>query len=284
MTFSRVILLILLFATVAAGQFLHVDVQLVELSVTVSSGDRTPVTNLKSDDFRILEDGVLQRVQVFEPQTSAMTVAVVIDTTTSMTTDLPKVKNAVSRLLTALKLSDKVGLFTFANQLTVLSPFTTDRKSTLEALLKVRAEGNTALFDSLAQLSRELSPVSGKKSILLFTDGDDNASALTLDASLQQVRRAGIPIYTLLYGKALTDARLLKSLAGISETTGGSTFKIRDADELSKVFEQIGNELQFVYFLAYQSSVHTDANWRSLSVTLPAQPKLKLKSKEGYWR
>jgi hypothetical protein len=68
----------------------------------------------------------------------------------------------------------------------------------LNALLKVRAAAKTALYDSLAQLSRELSPISGDEAILLFTDGDDNASTLTLVASLQQVRKAGVPIYTML--------------------------------------------------------------------------------------
>jgi VWFA-related protein len=282
-TYVRFILLLVLSAA-ASAQTLRLDVQVVEVYVSASDGSRRPVTNLKADDFRILEEGVPQTVQVFEPQTTAMTVALIIDTTGSMVTDLPKVKNSVSRLLTSLKPSDKVGLFTFANRLTPLSPITTDRKVTLDALLKVRAAGNTALYDSLAQLSRELSPISGKKSILLFTDGDDNASTLTLDASLQQVRRAGVPIYTMLYGRALTDSVVFKGLAEISSSTGGSTFKIRDADELSKVFQQIGNDLQFLYLLAYQSSVHTEGSWRSLSVSLPAQPKIKLKSKEGYWR
>src|SRR5262252_9071951 len=79
-------------------------------------------TTLKVD-VRVLEDNRPQQIRVFEPQSSAITIALLVDTTGSMAADLPRVKNAVSRLLDAVKPEDNVGLFTFANGLNRLSNF-----------------------------------------------------------------------------------------------------------------------------------------------------------------
>src|SRR5215510_14950463 len=142
---------------------LKVDVRMIEVYATVSDNRGRPMTNLQSEDFHVLEDNRPQQIRLFQPQSSSITVALLVDTTGSMAADLPRVKNAVARLLSAVKPEDSVGLFTFANGLNKLSDFTTDRSAVLGGILKARAAGQTALFDSLAQLSRQLSKGGGKK-------------------------------------------------------------------------------------------------------------------------
>jgi VWFA-related protein len=206
-----------------------------------------------------------------------------IDTTASVSADLPHVKNAIARLLGALGPEDSVGLFTFASSLTALSDFTTDRRKTLGAVLQTRAVGDTALFDSLAQLSRTLSKTSGKKAILLFTDGDDNLSVLSLEKSLEDTRRAGVPIYAMLYGRALEDANLLKRLESISKTSGATAFRVRQPGDLPVAFQNVAEDLQDQYLLGYQFKGDAAKDWHSLKVELPKQQKLKVSSKQGYW-
>jgi VWFA-related protein len=263
---------------------LRVDVRMIEVFAAVSDDHGRPVGNLRPEDFRVLEDNRQQQIRLFQPQSSSMTVALLVDTTGSMAADLPRVKNAVARLLSAVKPEDSVGLFTFANGLNKLSDFTTDRSAVLGGILKARAAGQTALFDSLAQLSRQLSRGGGKKAILLFTDGDDTASVLSMEASVKDVQRVGVPVYSVLYGRALKDAALYKRLETISVSTGGIPFKVKDTDEVAGAFARVGQDLQNIYFLGYQSDSESTEDWRSIKVSLPNHPKLKLRAKEGYWR
>src|SRR5215467_11932383 len=223
---------------------LKVDVRMIEVYATVSDNRGRPMTNLQSEDFHVLEDNRPQQIRVFEPQSSAMTIALLVDTTGSMAADLPRVKNAVARLLNSVKPEDNVGLFTFAKGLNRLSNFSRDRSTTLKAILNARAAGETALFDSLVQLSRQISKDAGKKAILLFTDGDDNSSVLSLEASVKSVQRTGVPIYAVLYGKALMDPNLFRRLERISASTGGLPFNVRDAGEVAAAFARVGKDMQ----------------------------------------
>lgn len=264
---------------------LKVDVRMIEVYAAVSDHRGRPMTNLQSEDFHVLEDSRPQQIRVFEPQSSAMTIALLVDTTGSMTADLPRVKNAIARLLDAVKPEDSVGLFTFANGLNRLSSFSTDRSPALKAIFKARAAGQTALFDSLAQLSRQLSRDAGKKAILLFTDGDDNSSVLTLEASIKSVQRTGVPIYAVLFGSALKNPDLSKRLERISISTGGIPFKVKDARQVAEAFARVGQDMQNMYLIGYQSdSDNQQDDWHSIKVALPNHPKLKLRAKEGYWR
>jgi len=281
---SALLLMATLVLPVNGQTTLKVDVRMVEVYASVTGADGKPVASLTSQDFQALEDGVPQEIQVFEPQVAALTIALLVDTTGSMANDLPHVKGAVARLLTLLKEEDAVGLYSFANGLMALSPFTNDRKSTLRAVLRTRASGGTALFDSLAQLQRELSRIGGKKAILLFTDGDDNSSALSLEAATQGMRRIGVPVYAILHGRALTEPALLKRLENISRFTGGVPFRLPQVDNLPAVFDRIGRDLQNLYLLGYQSTNDSGAAWRTITVRLPHHPNLKLRAKDGYWR
>jgi Ca-activated chloride channel homolog len=265
------------------AQQIKLNVTLVEVYVSVKDSKGKPVTGLQVTDFRVLEDGQEQQLQVFEPDTAGITLALLIDTTASVANDLPHVKNAIGRMLSALGPEDSVGLFTFATSLTTLSDFTTDRKKTLSPLLQTRASGNTALFDSLVQLSRSLSKVSGKKAILLFTDGDDNASVLSLEKSLEETRRVGIPIYAMLYGRVLDDANLLRRLENISKTSGATSFRVRQPSDLPLAFQNVAEGLQDRYMLGYNFTGDPTKNWHTLKVELPNQRKLTISSREGYW-
>ena len=130
--------------------------------------------------------------------------------------------------------------FLFSDRLTTLQPFTKDRNAILSSLLKTRASGATALYDSMAQLSRDLSKSGGKKAILLFTDGRDNASVLTIDSAVSTIRRIGVPIYTVAEGELLQDRAVLTRLKEISESTNGVPFEARKAEDLRDIFSKIG--------------------------------------------
>ena len=277
------VLLCCLLPCMLLGQ-IRIDSRTVEVYVSITDTKGKAVRNLQAEDFRVFEDGREQEIRIFELPSTGVTLALLIDTTASVAADLPHVKNAVGRLLGALRPDDTVGLFTFATYLTPLSDFTTDRRRTLGAVLQTRAAGETALFDSLAQLSRSLSKVSGKKAILLFTDGDDTSSKLSMEKSLDETSRVGIPIYAMLYGRALGDSSLLKRLENISKTSGATSFRVRQPNDLAVAFQSVAEDLQDQYLLGYQFKGDPKKDWHSLKVELSKQQKLNVSSREGYWQ
>ncbi len=265
-----------------AADTLSVRVRLVEVHAAVMDRRGHYLNGLQAGQFQVMEDGRPQPIHLFEAQSSAMTLALLVDTTGSMAKVLPHVKNAVAQLVTAMKPEDSIGLFSFRNRLSVLQPFTRDHGAALKALLATRAAGSTALFDSLTQLAIDLSRTNGKKAILLFTDGEDNSSLLSMEQALQTVKRNGFPIYAVSQGSALENKTMLSRLQAICEMTGGMAFEVRKSDEIATAFNRIGADLQHLYLLAYYPAVQENARWRTINVVLPEQKGVKVRAKEGY--
>ena len=272
-------------AQVPKVRTLRIDVRMVEVYTAVFDQRGRYVPGLAPTDFEIEEDGRIQSIQAFESQTSALTIALLVDTTGSMLKPLPHVKNAVADLLTEIKPQDRFGLFGFNNRLQVLVPFTKDRRTALRALFRMRASGSTALFDSLAQLAPHLARVTGKKAILLFTDGEDTSSVLSMEDSVRTIKRVGIPIYTVFQGRALQSQLLIDRLTEISDATGGVAVRIRRPEEISRVFTEIVKDLQHLYLLGYYPSTEvgsSNGGWRKISVRVPRHKDFRVRAKEGY--
>lgn len=288
----RELALLALFSSTVLGQAvapqttLSVNVRMVEVYASVLDSHGKHVLGLGKDQFEIAEDGQVQKVQLFESQAAALSTALLIDTTGSMLRDLPRVKNAVSNLLSLMKPEDSFGLFSFDTRLTILHPFSRDRASAMRALLRTRASGATALYDALTQLASEVSKSSGKKVILLFTDGDDNSSIMTREAAERNVKRVGVPIYAVAEGAALASKPLMKSLEEICRSTGGLIFQARKSDDLAHIFGEIGRDLQYLYLVGYYPSLdhQRKTDWHRVSVRLPQHRDFKIRAKEGYWQ
>jgi Ca-activated chloride channel homolog len=265
---------------------LSVSVRMVEVYAAVLDKHGRHVPGLTPDRFEITQDGRAQQIRLFESHSSALTTALVIDTTASMFKELPRVKNAVINLLGMMKPEDRLGLFTFTTHLNVRQPFTQDRNRVIDALLRTHAAGSTALFDSLTQLSPEVSKVSGKKVILLFTDGDDNSSVITREAAIRNLKKIGVPLYAVAQGEALASRSLMHSLREICQVTGGLVFEVRKPDDLARVFQEIGRDLQNLYLLGYYPSSEDSEpkEWHSISLRLTQDQGLKIRAKEGYWQ
>ena len=276
----------LLAQVVVQDPTLLVDVRMVEVYASVLDSHGKHVLGLEKDQFEIAEDGRPQKIQLFEPQTAALSTALLIDTTGSMLKELPHVKNAVSVLLSSMKPEDSFGLFSFTASLTILHPFSRDRAAAMRELLRTRAAGTTALFDALTQLALEVSKVNGKKVILLFTDGNDNSSHMTRETAVRNINRVGVPVYAVAKGDALASKPLMKCLEEICQSTGGRVFKAKKSEDLVRIFAEIGRELQHLYLMGYYPSLDNPrkSDWHKVAVRLPEHRDFKVRAKEGYWQ
>jgi Ca-activated chloride channel homolog len=272
----------------ASGQqavnVIRVQVRLVEVYASVYDHSGQYVQGLSRDSFQVFEDGKLQQITNFEADSGKLSCAILLDTTGSMSEALPRVKNSIMKLIDVLENEDAVAIYTFDQRLVVRQDFTTDKAAAKRAVLRTRAEGQTALFDALSEVAQEISKRPGKKALVVFSDGDDNASALNANAAVTRAKKAGIPLYAIAEGEATRSKELRKLLEDLSKRTGGTSYEVKKPADIEQVFQKIALDLQHLYMLAYRPQAGAEAGkWRKIEVSLRGQKDYRIRSKEGYF-
>lgn len=257
--------------------------RLVEVYATVTDSRGRYVDNLSAGQFSIVEDGHPKPVFAFENHTSGVSVALVFDTTGSMVATLPPLKNAAMQLVDELRPTDSVAVYSFNDTVTELQSFTSDKEAAKRAILKTHAAGITALYDALVRVNHDLSARTGKKVIIVFTDGSDNASMLTADVAVERAKSRGIPIYTIAQGEALSHQQLLDQLSNMSHATGGTPFLISKLSDIGGVFEKMTQDLLHGYLVAFQPDPGDNHVWRKIQVVLSGPKGLQVRAREGFY-
>jgi len=258
------------------------EARLVEIHATVFDGRGRHITGLGRDDFQILESQQPQAVEIFESVDSPFSLGLLLDITGSMEDALPLVKQACLKLLDELRPQDQIAVFSFSDRMSEAQDFTQDRKAAAAAIRRLRAGGKTALFDALTRASLRMADRKGKKALVLLTDGNDNASTLTLESALRRARREAIPVYCLAQGEALRAARLMDTLERIAESTGGNAFRLQKLSRIDEIFEEISRDLAASYLLAYKPRPGA-GEWRPIQVRVPQRKGARVRCREGYF-
>jgi VWFA-related protein len=260
----------------------RVNGRLVEVHATVTDGRGRYVDDVPPAEFQVLDDGKPVPVSSFENRNTAVSVALLLDETGSMQNALPPLKSAALKLIGEMRPTDAVAVYAFNATVTELQPFTTDKQAAERAVLQAQALGGTALYDALVRVNRDLAERSGKKAIVVFTDGDDNQSTLSAEIAIARAKAAGAPVYTIAQGAALHRPKFLDQLAGIANSTGGLPFEIHDPAEIVKVFESVSQDLTHGYLLMFQPPSEETNGWHSIKVTLRAARGRTVRAREGY--
>lgn len=263
---------------------IKVQVRLVEVYASVHDQKGHFVDGLTRENFQVLEDGKPQQIAAFDSTSQSLSCAILLDTTGSMNEALPRVKNSIVKLIDELALEDSVAIYTFDQRLVVRQEFTTDKNAAKRAALRTRAEGATALFDALSEAAQELSQRPGKKVLILFTDGDDNSSALNASAAASRAKKAGVPLYTIAEGEATRSKNLRKLLDDLSQGTGGAAYEVKKLGEIEQVFHEISADLRHLYMISYRppGEAH-DGKWRKIDLLLRGPKDCRVRAKEGYF-
>jgi Ca-activated chloride channel family protein len=257
--------------------------RIVEVYATVVDGRGRYVDNLTANQFSVLEEGQSKPVFAFENHNAAVSVALLFDTTGSMVDALPSLKSAALQLVNELRPNDSVAVYSFADAVTELQPFTEDKEAAKRAILKTHAQGITALYDALVRVNHDLAARPGKKVILVFTDGSDNSSMLSASTAIDRAKSRGIPIYTVAQGEALEHPHLLAELTNLSRSTGGATFQIRQLRDIDGVFEKVSQDLLHGYLVAFQPAPGDNHSWRKIEVVLSGTKGLQVRAREGFF-
>lgn len=275
----------LVLAVAAAGQdaVFKTETRLLEIYATVQDQRGHYVDGLTKDRFSLTDEGQPQPIVAFETEASALSCALLLDTTGSMQKALPSVKNAVVTFLNELRPSDSAAAYGFSASLNLLQDFTLDREALKRAILRTRAGGDTALFDAVAQVAHDISARPGKKVIVVFTDGGDNASVLQAAGAIMRAKKSGIPVYAIAEGDALKSSALMKLLRSIAEGSGGEVYEAKRLTDISEILQEILTNTQHTYLLAYKPPAAHDSNWRAIRLSVEGLKKYRLHAKEGYF-
>jgi Ca-activated chloride channel family protein len=266
-----------------AGGTFHAQARLVEVYATVTDKRGRTIDGLAASDFTLLDNGAQQAIAAFEPQLSSVSCALVLDVTESMEASLASVRKAAFDLIDALRPSDSVAVFAFNQAVTTLQPFTRDKAAAKRAVLGAEIGGVTALYDALVRVSRAMSSRSGKKVIVVLTDGSDNSSVLSAEAAIRRAKNTGAAIYTIAEGAALDDKGLVKSLADIADSTGGLPFAASDPRRLREAAETIAADFTHGYLLAFRPIAGGTDGWHSIQLLLRGEKRYKVRARAGYY-
>ena len=269
-------------------------VRLVMLPTAVFDRRGRLVRGLEADDFLLFENTEPQSIRYFSSDTSEpVSIAFMLDLSGSMRQmdKLMHAKEAIRFFIDALEPKDQFALIGFADQQVAwITDFTRDRERFLLRLSVQEGYGQTALHDAVAAAPGLVDEqLSGRKAIVLITDGVDNFSQLDQQVALDLARRVHVPIYAIGFMSVDPD-HLPKSvvktnfeaLNTIAEETGGRVFAVHDPAELKEAINTIDDELRFQYMIGYYpSEIGSAGEFRR--VQLEAGRRLAVRTRSGYY-
>lgn len=270
------------FAAATPGQQLpsfRAGIDVVSLSVTVTDRSGRYVTDLEPAQFRVFEDGVRQDVAYFNRTSVPIALALLLDTSVSMSDRMATAQEAVVGFVRRLRPQDLAQLVGFSNRVEILQRFTGDQAALENAIRRTTASGSTALYTALYVSLKELTKARAtteqdvrRQAIVVFTDGDDTSSLIEFDALLDLARRSETAIYPIgLRTPAEAEARTYSqadfALRQLAQDTGGLAFFPTRIEELAGVYRQIADELASQYVVGYvPRNSKRDGAWRRINV------------------
>jgi len=252
----------------------------VDVYVSVTDAEGQPVKNLGPEDFSLEEDG--QPVSLTHVSRAGeqgpVTAVLVIDKSGSMNHahKMKAAREAAIAFVQLMRPGDATGVIAFNTQVTTVQPLTEDKESLIEAIRSIEAVDDTAMYDALHAASAMLEPVSGRKAIIIVTDGMNTAGQRTREETLTLVGEQGISIYTIGLGDPSQGTETYAgidepTLKAIAEESGGIYTFAPNPEDLRSLYELLSLRIQNEYKLTYRSPNRLrDGTNRTVAVTVAA--------------
>jgi len=269
---------------------------LVAVPVSVTDTNGQPVRNLKVEDFRLEEEGVVQKLEPLgEPGKTPIELALLFDVSQSVRNRFDFEREAAIRFLREiLKPGDSVAIFSIGTIPKISVELTKNAETAIKGAASIEPSADsTAFFDTVVRAARYLDDngLPGMRRVMVtISDGEDtNSERFRLGDALRELQRNDIIYYSI--NPSGPSIRLNKiSMKGhegmirLATDTGGLTFLPDELKELPKVFSQIAAELQAQYLIGYYSTSEVnDGKFRRIEVGVPKQPNLRIRARKGYF-
>ncbi len=248
-------------SSAAAGEQgrIRVTVNLVSVLASVNDARGRPVPDLPREAFELFEEGVQQKIEVFESETQLpLDVALMIDASLSTLKELPFEREAAAHFIRqVVRPGDRLAVYEFADSVTQVTGFSSDVPALQAAARRIEPGAGTVLYDAVYLGARALGklPVGRRRVIVLVTDGGETTSRADFDAARGAALQAEALLYTILIRPIKSESG--RNTAGehalvtITDSTGGAMYYPEEVSELDATFERIDRELRTQYRLAY---------------------------------
>lgn len=297
----------------------RVKVDMVVLTFTITDSRGRYITGLKPADFRILEDGIVQKVSTFgegskpavqvlpdgntrpiivpegtaEPEAAlerrldafvGTNVFVLFDTSNYMYRGFVYASDAIADFVRGLDRADSVAVYTFSRNLSRAAGLTQDRNNAILGLRKAVAGDDAALYNALLLCLRDAAKVPGRKVVIVFSNGPDNASMVAPDDVRTVAEDEGIPIYVISTSEVNKDPISSAVFRRISNRTGGKAYFAKTWQKQVEAFESIREDLGNSYTVTYYPAPNPNEGFRKISVEIVSDvgKKYRIRARPGY--
>jgi Ca-activated chloride channel family protein len=267
---------------------LRVDADEVVLNCTVLDNKGELVNDLTKSNFKVFEDKTLQTVISVQHQDTPVSIGLLVDNSGSMNTKRAAVASAALDLVKASNPQDETFVINFSDQAYLDQDFTSDLDKLQNGLSHLSVSGGTALYDTVVTAAdrMERSATRPRKVLIVITDGDDNASKLTLGDAIHRVQDMQGPI---IYSIGLTfgggESRHAKhDLRLLSSETGGIALFPGSLKDIDSVSAEVARDIRNQYAIAYHSPQASVGGYHTIKVEAHAQGhgKLTVYTRSGY--
>jgi Ca-activated chloride channel homolog len=267
---------------------LRVDAEEVVLNCTVLDNKGELVNDLDKSNFKVFEDKTLQTVISVQHQDTPVSIGLLVDNSGSMNTKRAAVASAALDLVKASNPQDETFVINFSDQAYLDQDFTSDLDKLQNGLSHLSVSGGTALYDTVVTAAdkMERSAQRPRKVLIVITDGDDNASKLTLDDAIHRVQDTQGPlIYSigLMFGGG-ESRHSRHDLRELSRETGGMAFFPGSLKDIDSVVAEVARDIRDQYAIAYHSPQTSVGGYHTVKVEAHAQghDKLTVYTRPGY--
>ena len=293
---------------------IHVTVNMVQLSVAVTDRHGNYVTGLKPEDFAILEDGILEKPATFaegnerarnlgevaesgapitdvhgQPQSfkdliAGANVFVLFDTSDYMYRGFVFAQDAITEFIRSLETADKIAFYSYSRDLSRGAPLTADRSQIVQAVRSTVAGDQAALYNCLLLTLKDAAQNTGRKVVVVFSNGPDNYSVVPPEDVAEFAQSAGVSIYMISTQAAKLEPVSTAVFDRMTAATGGKAYFARNWKDERDAFASIRDDLGHLYSLSYYPKANPNNGWRTISVRLvgDALKNYKVRTRSGY--
>ena len=302
---------------------IHVVVNMVQLNVAVTDNKGNYVTGLRPEDFIVNEDGIGEKIATFgegaEPSrlvelasdshsanepllrelpdlprsatastlgslVGGSNVFILFDTSNYMYRGFVFAQDAISDFVRSLENADRVAFYSYSRDLSRATPLTTDRGRILHGVRSTVAGDDAALYNCLLLTVKDASQYSGRKVIVVFSNGPDNASVVPPEDVAELAQSTGTVIYMISTQQAKLEPVSTAVFDRMTAATGGKAYFAKNWREEKIAFGSIRDDLAHLYSLSYYPKPNPNAGWRAITVKLlgEKQRKYHVRTRNGY--
>ncbi|HYL83103.1 MAG TPA: VWA domain-containing protein [Candidatus Angelobacter sp.] len=250
-------------------------VNLVTVLVSVLDDHNRPAPDLPADAFQLFDEGLEQKIDIFEPETSQpLDLALMIDASMSAHKEIVFEREAAAHFIRqVIRPGDRLSVFSFDEEVAQRASYSDNVTALQEAVRKIPDGAGTSIYDAVLLGSRSLAGRGSdrRRVIVLVTDAGETTSRSEFEAARKEAVRSNVLLYTIVIrpvknenGRNTAGEHALETM---TDTTGGAMFYPDTAQELTAIFDRIDRELRTQYRLAYYPNPHGPANtYRSIVV------------------